>query len=277
MGGFMLFQGGKAVHTLTPEDLELLSDSDNIDFPDITQKEIQDKSKGDFFSKGIVVVQTGWFILQCTARRVEHLSITELEVVTLAFAILNFATYWLWWHKPQNVCCPVRVAAKTVTTFQANTDNVVGRQDHSVWWIIKNTVIGIPHRARTAVDKIVRGGDMVRALSPFNVFAHMAGEDGGHTIPGAQYVPAFYAGELTEEEQKYTSVVGLVAGIVFGAIHCIAWSYQFPSHLEQILWRTSTVAIICTPAAVFSVSMFLPPPPALMALHTIQSKYTIDT
>jgi hypothetical protein len=53
MGGFMLFQGGKAVRTLTPEDLELLSDSDNIDFPDITQKEIQDKSKGDFSPKGL--------------------------------------------------------------------------------------------------------------------------------------------------------------------------------------------------------------------------------
>jgi hypothetical protein len=119
------------------------------------------------------------------------------------------------------------------------------------------------------VDKTVRGGDMVKALSPFNVFAHMAGEDGGRTIPGAQFVPAFYAGELTDEEKKYTGVAGLLIAIAFGAVHCIAWSYQFPSHLEQMLWRTSTVAIVCTPAAVFSVSMFLPPPPPLMALLLI--------
>jgi hypothetical protein len=190
--------------------------------------------------------------------------------VTLAFAILNFSTYWLWWHKPLNVCCPVRVAAKTITTtFQATADNAVGRRDRGVWWTFKNIVIRIRRRTQTAVDKTVRSEDMVKALSPFNVFARMAGEDGGHTIAGAQYVPTFYAGELTEEENKYIGVVGLLIVMAFGAVHCIAWSYQFLSHLEQILWRTSTVAIVCTPVAVFSVSMFLPPPPPLMALLLI--------
>ena len=139
-----------------------------------------------------------------------------------------------------------------------------------MWWTIKNTVIRIPHRMWTAVDKTIRGGDMVKALSPFNVFAHMVGEDGGGcTIPGMQFVPAFYAGELTDEEKKYTSVAGLLITIAFGAIHCIAWSYQFPSHLEQILCCTSTVAIVCTPAAVFSVLMFLPLPLPLIALLLI--------
>jgi hypothetical protein len=74
------------------------------------------------------------------------------------------------------------------------------------------------------VDKTIKSEDMIRALSPFNVFAPMVGEDGGHTIPGVQYVLTFYAGELTEEN-KYTGVAGLLIAMTFRAVHCITWSY----------------------------------------------------
>jgi len=39
----------------------------------------------------------------------KHVHLTELELVTLAFAALNFVTYGLWWNKPLNVQCPVCV------------------------------------------------------------------------------------------------------------------------------------------------------------------------
>ena len=85
MGGFMLFEDGREPRTLYPFRLEEYLKSGAID---ITEAEIQDKSRGDMLSKGLVIVQTGWFVLQCIARRVEHLPITELELVTLAFAAL---------------------------------------------------------------------------------------------------------------------------------------------------------------------------------------------
>jgi hypothetical protein len=62
----------------------------------IAKEEIQDKSKGDIISKGIVVLQTGWFVMQCIARRTQGLPITELELVTIAYAALNFVIYWMW-------------------------------------------------------------------------------------------------------------------------------------------------------------------------------------
>ncbi|TFK66592.1 hypothetical protein BDN72DRAFT_748419, partial [Pluteus cervinus] len=69
------------------------------------QKIIEDRSKGDFLSKGIVILQTSWFVLECLARFQQHLPVTELEVVTLAFALLNVITYALWWYKPLDVHC----------------------------------------------------------------------------------------------------------------------------------------------------------------------------
>ncbi|KAF8644218.1 hypothetical protein AX16_008622 [Volvariella volvacea WC 439] len=54
--------------------------------PTIRKNEIQDHGKGDILAKSVVVLQTSWFIAQCIARRVEGLVLTELELVTLAFA-----------------------------------------------------------------------------------------------------------------------------------------------------------------------------------------------
>jgi len=113
MGGFMLFDGDDPVRTLEPEEIQQLSQNGEIDFPRITEMEIQDQSKGDGLSKGLVIVQTGWFLLQCIARGVERLPITELGIVTLAFAALNFVTYGLWWRKPLNVKRPFSCTYKT--------------------------------------------------------------------------------------------------------------------------------------------------------------------
>lgn len=108
MGGFMVFEDNKdpQPRTLDPFKLEDYLARGEID---ITIQEIQDRSKSDSLSKGLVIVQTGWFILQCIARQMEHLPMSELEIVTLAFAMLNFFTYGLWWNKPLSVQCPYRV------------------------------------------------------------------------------------------------------------------------------------------------------------------------
>jgi len=68
-----------------------------------------DKSKGDALAKFVAVVQTTWFVAQCIARGVEGVAITNIEILTLSFAMLNFLTYFLWWNKPQRVCYPIRV------------------------------------------------------------------------------------------------------------------------------------------------------------------------
>ncbi|TDL22555.1 hypothetical protein BD410DRAFT_803347 [Rickenella mellea] len=58
MGGFMLIDGKNVATALDPNQLEVLERQGNIVFPEITTKEIEDKSKGDALSKGFVVIQT---------------------------------------------------------------------------------------------------------------------------------------------------------------------------------------------------------------------------
>ena len=54
-------------------------------------------------------MQTLWFVIQCIARRLEHLPMTQLEITTLAYASMTVAIYAFWWHKPLNITCPIRV------------------------------------------------------------------------------------------------------------------------------------------------------------------------
>src|SRR6266545_6039983 len=92
---------------------ELSANDARFKLPKITEADISDKSKGDFLSKLIAILQTTWFILQCIARGQQKLAITELELVTLALASLNAVTYAFWWHKPLGVQEPIRIYFKT--------------------------------------------------------------------------------------------------------------------------------------------------------------------
>jgi hypothetical protein len=109
MGGFTLHEGGKPVRVLGARELEELSKAGKIQWPTITEEEIADRSKGDYLSKTIVLFQTAWFIGQCIARGAYKLAVTELEVVTLAFATLTGVIYYFWWDKPLDVRCSIPV------------------------------------------------------------------------------------------------------------------------------------------------------------------------
>jgi hypothetical protein len=114
MGGFVYHGDDGPLHTLSLQDIEELVKKDKIEYPIISKEEIKDKSKGDALTKGLVLIQTTWFLLQCVTRGAQHLSLTELELATAAFALLNIVTYVLWWDKPLNVQYPVQVRKKHV-------------------------------------------------------------------------------------------------------------------------------------------------------------------
>ncbi|TFK68035.1 hypothetical protein BDN72DRAFT_769968, partial [Pluteus cervinus] len=102
MGGFG--RDGTSV-VFTPEELLEAAKTGMVD-PEqlkIPVQDLEDHSKGDILSKGLLTLQTSWFVVQCVARLVQRLVLTELEVVTLAFAVLNIITYLFWWSKPLNV------------------------------------------------------------------------------------------------------------------------------------------------------------------------------
>jgi hypothetical protein len=191
--------------------------------PFTTEEEIKDRGKSDGISKFIVLLQTSWFIIQCIARGIEHLPLTELEVVTLAYAVMNLFVYIFWWDKPYNVGRPIRVYANLTTTNPASELNIGAS---GVFEKIYVYVLG--------------GQDTLFVLSQ------------GHTVP------MFWSGAADSDNlvSASASLVPSVLGVVFGALHCIAWSYQFPSHAELVLWRASCVGMMAVPVLSVVVCSF---------------------
>ena len=105
----MLFEGNTPKGVLSPERFSELLTAGKIEFPTLSVEEIEDRSKADAFSKTIALGQTSWFVAQCISRRAQHLDLTLIELLTLSLAVLNGLMYFLWWNKPLDIRCPVRV------------------------------------------------------------------------------------------------------------------------------------------------------------------------
>ena len=49
----------------------------------------------------------------------------------------------------------------------------------------------------------------------------------------------------SEEAQEVPLFVSsAVAGALFGAIHCLAWHFVFPTHVEHLIWRVSSLIVV---------------------------------
>ncbi|KAK0207560.1 hypothetical protein IW262DRAFT_530385 [Armillaria fumosa] len=70
---------------------------------EVTEEELDKRSKVDRFSKAIAIVEIFWFVLQCLARRIQYLPIIPVEMSALAFSILSIVLCVIWWYKPFGV------------------------------------------------------------------------------------------------------------------------------------------------------------------------------
>lgn len=205
MGGFHYYSDGEPLHPLHPFDVVNLVQHGALVPP--TSNELNDKSKSDALSKGVAIIQTLWFVTQCIARRIEHLPITNLELMTLAYTVIIVAMYAAWWHKPLNIGCPVRIPG---------TAELISRRRQSFW----------PQFFKFAI------GD----------------QDNGVVLSEEDSVPTFWAGGSDIGHDVYIAdVIALTVAMAFGAVHCTAWSYTFPSPIEQLMWRVSAISIVAVP------------------------------
>ncbi|KAJ7706531.1 hypothetical protein B0H16DRAFT_1901608 [Mycena metata] len=185
----------------------------------IKTADIEDKSKGDTLSKGVAIAQGLWFVTQCFARVSQHLPLTELEVATLAFAVLSVVIRLLWLHKPLDVQQPIVVARSEVDIDPLQEGGIT----------LSNSV--------TLIDK---------------VFGGIFGSYQDYSPISSTSVPSFYSVEIgTEDIHAVMNFAGIFGvGSIFGSIHCAAWNAFFPSMAEMWIWRISSVFIAAYPVLI---------------------------
>ena len=227
MGGFELMKEDDPLNKqrLSHENFVSELEGYDVDFSEISKGVILERSKGDAMAKGFVVLQTGWFAMQCVARVAQGLPVTELELTTLGHVATVSITYFLWWNKPLDVQHPItlhaRVRRETINDIDGGTGEEVrdsdtrdiGSESHGPTLMTESQSFKFSWRMR-----------MVLYL-----------DDGSPVLVG------FLA-----------LIIGLLVPGLFGAIHCLGWNSHFPSHVEQLLWRISALVVTLLPFAIAS-------------------------
>ncbi|KAF8896783.1 hypothetical protein CPB84DRAFT_1781839, partial [Gymnopilus junonius] len=277
MGGFMLHDNNGAVGVLCSEHLERFLSIGVVDFPTITNEDIQAMAKSNGFLNFLVIIQTAWFIIQCITRKVQGLAITELELVSLSFVLIYSIVGLLWWNKPMNVRATVPIYLK----------HEVMNNDRAIQEEIKRRIYAIAFDgSRKCVVEAGHGKSILRdskASATLLLYANKIVHKAGLTLSGLLYrwpragiiaiglritdftsagdvrsgelsVNSFYAYHpYTIGSQEHFALLWFptVVAIAFGAIHCAGWNFFFPSFTEGITWRVSAAIITGVPAEHF--------------------------
>ncbi|KAF5328377.1 hypothetical protein D9619_013261 [Psilocybe cf. subviscida] len=273
MGGFLLYDKGYPTAVLDYRRLEHLLRNRLIDPPTVTEAELEDRSKGNAISKSIVVLQTSWFVLQCCARWNKNLPVSELEAMTLAFAVLNGVTYAVWWHKPQGVGVPICLHLKgSVEELDDPVPHAPSMRSQTT------TIAGIVNLAlerhipllRDEQDPVTmkscrmehcayRNPDNLNAsqliLLPIRLVKFilrpvlkMLHAEGNQVHDSAVRIPMFYA---SPTETGWGGLVSVLVGSTYGALHLLALMTNFTSNVQSVLWLVCSTIMTATPIAVF--------------------------
>ncbi|KAJ7751608.1 hypothetical protein B0H16DRAFT_1839922 [Mycena metata] len=194
----------------------------------VEEADIRDRSKGDALSKGVAIMQALWFMTQCFARLSQHLPITELEVATLAFAIVSIFIRLLWLWKPLDVQRSIIVAASS-------------------------SIVSDPPAAADTNLRSRMISALMSALTPQGgadkITWQVLGDYSNYNPSTSTSVPSFYSMDI-----KDSKLFGLVrvatiisVGAIFGSIHCAAWNALFPSTAEMWMWRVTSLFIMVYP------------------------------
>jgi hypothetical protein len=179
--------------------------------PAVAEEEINDKSKTDYFTKGLAVVQISQLILSLIGRTARHLAISQVEIITVSFAACAIAIYCFAWNKPQNIntttTLPIFVLLDSQTTH------------------------------------------MVLELQPKELFNLLAGKSSFELIRFTPMLKRIRNGniELSTRNLQPISLWLTASVVLFGAIHLSAWNFTFPSPTERNLWRIGSTIITILP------------------------------
>ncbi|KAF8331018.1 uncharacterized protein EI90DRAFT_3016479 [Cantharellus anzutake] len=190
----------------------------------MTKRQILDKSKSDLFTKSFATIQLVWFIAQYVGRWISHLHRSQLEATALAYAVLNVPVSMLWRHKPLDVRFPIHVTKGP----HPSTSGANGNQSPPE----------VLNRRPSA--SISNGNQPPSAPISNNNQPSQTGDEGSPAFPRARGNEARVDG------------IFMVAGIIFGGIHCLAWFFSFPTRVEMMLWRISAVYVAAVPVLIVS-------------------------
>ena len=194
-----------------------------IDLPKVSATQLQKLDRGDTLSKALAFIQIAYLIVQLIARKLANLPSAQLEIGALSFAIASVITYGLYWNSPQGVESIHIIQAKRIPTDEDVAS--LGRAGPIYLWFSEPTKT----KLKTEFD-----------LSPLP----------NHSIPiiYGRWLPERISDTFGSNDEAIILGLGAIfGGVVFGAIHCLAWNFDFPTHGERLAWRICSLITTALP------------------------------
>ncbi|KAF2866660.1 hypothetical protein BDV95DRAFT_504241 [Massariosphaeria phaeospora] len=184
--------------------------------PDMSKASIKDKSKANSLTKTIVCIQAAWFCVQTFSRWSQRLSVSLLELNTLAHAICSLLIYFLWWDKPLDVEEPLLIQGED----------------------IQGTVLGgkmIPKLHSISMRSTYDAGNLPGSFSTIPFQGHQS------MITNSNLNDSFVI-----ECGTCPAEVNSLPGMFYGGIHLTAWTRTFRTDTQSLLWKLSGIGIAST-------------------------------
>ena len=210
---------------------------------DVTEDYILDQAASSGLSKALLIVQVAWFCTNCASRLFQGLPLSLLEVSTAAHAFCTLLTYFVWWSKPLNVAMPTllrdKEAREVYALLKCSDDEY-----HSALERAQKQAVG--HSSKpigpNVSEKIVMAAGALQHLLPTPTQpTRSLGFDNGDRM----LLPGTY-GNKSSNEQVLFLITMAVSPTLYGLVHFLAWSDQFPTPLERQLWHVSSFVVTCS-------------------------------
>ncbi|KAH7130723.1 hypothetical protein B0J11DRAFT_259756 [Dendryphion nanum] len=223
MGGFELETLDRDPFPITAKQVTWLIENGFVDLPNITQKEIWDKSNADKFSKFLACFQTGFITIEAIVRTAHGLPISPLELCTIALALTSLTTTSFWIRKPLDV-----MSAITLHTECTIAEIRKCGGDTSTW---------MPGHRKSQLEFIEPRPYIFRKWSP--IVERFIIRAGLQTQPMSR-IPNDRDPQFSNSIQ-YLSMA--FATFLFGSIHFIGWNFSFEKEWELWLWRINCCVV----------------------------------
>lgn len=221
MGGITVQATDCKPFPVTAKQLHYLVEQGYTELPKISKEEIWDKSKADLFTKVFSCGQISWLVVQVVARLIQRLEITTLELTTLGYVLCALSTYLAWLHKPLDIEMPTAITLNTTMEhilcsagptaahpYRQNPLDFVDTQGPR-WWL-----------------------NVHSKYFPFRV------------EPKQRPLPRITNDRFPTVSFGLEALLYFLVAHGFAGIHLAGWSlHTFPTDVEKILWRVSSVVM----------------------------------
>jgi hypothetical protein len=213
--------------------------------PDIPEESITDRAESSSLSKAILIVQVGWFCMNGASRLIQRLPLSLIEVSTAAHAFCALLVYFVWWFKPLNVAEGTVLKGKGAEEVHALLSCSQNEYSEALSLAEMIPAGGSP----IATNSIATNSNERVALAA-NALKHLLSTPEALTeraFRRRDYSSTPGSGSIRSNSHGYYERITLaISPILYGLIHFLAWSGQFPTPLEHLFWRISSVVVMCS-------------------------------